>query len=132
VCYEYGTYRVLLWNNHFPEVADQPEWKDKLSFPVGLGGAYTVRKALIMQGHGSPYEEWLKMGSPETLTPFEDEYLRAASEMAYSCDEIKDIFGGYEFNLKPNEVLYIEISPKMQERGEDVQNKELEKLLFTH
>ncbi len=132
VCHEYGVYRILLWNNHFPELSDQPDWKDTIDFAGFVSGEYDVRKALITPGHGSPYEEWLKMGSPETLSPFEDEYLRASSEMLYSCDELSDIASGYDFCLKPNEVCYIELSPKQISIGEGVQNTELEKLLFTH
>ena len=132
VCYEYGVYRVLLWNNHFPEVEDQPDWVGSIDFGDKLSGEYTVREALITEGHGSPYEEWLKMGSPEVLTPFEDEYLRAAAEMAYSCGEIPNGENKYGFTVKPNEVRYMEIHPKRYNAGEGVKNKELEKLLFTH
>lgn len=129
--HEYGTYRILLWNNHFHEVANQPVWKDCIDFGGALKGEFNIRKALITEGHGSPYEEWLRMGSPETLMPFEDEYLRAASEMLYSCEELnKD--NNFEFELRPNEVCYVEITPKQNNAGEGVQNTELEKLLFTH
>ncbi len=130
VCCDYDTYKILLWNNHLQEFETQPVWEDTIDFGDKLKDEYTVRKALITEGHGSPYEEWLKMGSPETLTPFEDEYLRAASEMQYFCDELKN--NTLDFTLKPNEVCYIEISPKQSGLGEGVQNTELEKLLFTH
>ena len=130
--FEAGVYRFLLWNNHMPEVASQPDWTDEIELLGMPGGDYNIRKALITEGHGSPYEEWLKMGRPSPLSPFEDEILRASSEMAYSCDTLSSENPKYAFCLKPNEVCYIEITPKTSSGGQEVQNKELEKLLFTY
>ncbi len=108
---EHGTYRILMWNNVLPEIKNQPEWKETIRLNLDSKN-YIAESAMITKEHGSPYEVWMNMGSPENLTPFEEEYLRACGEMKYSLNPFIDDMGTIEVCLQPDEVAYFEVRPK--------------------
>lgn len=111
---EKGVIRAIAYNQHFLEIESQPDWNDELQIPVEDDGEYVITSAKIEKYHGSAYEAWLNMGSPNDVSPMQEEYLRAASTMNYHCDVKKAEDGVLRtgFSLKPDEVIYIEVQKK--------------------
>ena len=128
---ENGVYRVLLWNNNFPELKDQPVWNGKVDLNLDTIEGYTVEQAKIKKGHGSSYEQWVEMGSPANLTPFEKELLKVSSEMEYTVQSI-NADGTVDFVLKPDEVIYWEIRKHDVNLTTKKENVELEEKLKTY
>lgn len=109
---ENGVYRILLWNNVFPEIKDQPKWNEKISLSLDNPDDYVIQQAKIKEGQGSPYETWLKMGKPSNLSPFEEEFLQGCSEMEYTLPQFIGKDATVEVTLEPDEVVYLEIKKK--------------------
>ena len=130
-CEENGTVRVILYNCRFPEIKDQPIWTDTLNFAnINTNKNFICYQTKITEEHGSPYETWLKMGSPENLSKTETELLHAASIPEYSIREIEKN-DELDFSLKPNEVCYLEFSERKTAFCDKVKNEALENLLNT-
>lgn len=110
---ESGIIRVIACNQHYPEIEQQPDWHENLVIDVP-DGEYMITTARIEKGHGSCYETWLDMGMPQDLSKLQEELLRAASVMNYGYENTDAANGEleYEFTLKPDEVIYIEIQKK--------------------
>lgn len=126
---EAGVYRAILWNNQIPGSDTQVTWTDAIDLGNIYKEDYVIEQAKIKRGCGSPYEEWLKMGRPENLAPFEEEYLNACSEMEYTiCEMEKE----YAFSILPDEVYYLEMKKKTSPAISKTINEDLEKQLFTH
>ncbi len=123
---ESGVYRILLWNHVFPEVLNQPIWNECIRLNV-RSSEYVVEQATITQEQGSPYEAWTKMGRPDNLTPFEEEFLNACGEMKYTLPDFDDVNGSISVSVKPDEVVYLEIRPKDHKAAvsKDYFNKEV-------
>ena len=129
-CEENGTVRAIIYNCRFPEIKNQPTWNDTLKMPYPDSDNYICYQTKITEEHGSPYETWLKMGSPENLSKTEIEFLQAASAMEYSVLKINEECE-IEFSLKPNEVCYLEFCKKKTGTSEKAENENLENQLNT-
>ena len=129
-CEDFGTTRVMLYNCNFPEIKDQPTWTDTIVINGANPDEYICEQAKIKAGQGSPYEEWIKMGRPANLTPFEEEYLKGCAAMEYKLLPISEN-GEVEFSLAPDEVCYIEVHKKPSEVALKTANEILESQLNT-
>ncbi len=130
-CEENDIIRVLLWNCQPPEITSRPDWSDTLAFDNINAEDYIAEKALIREGQGSAYEAWLEMGKPANLTAFEEDYLRARSEMEYSLPCFAGTPASIDFTLKGNEVCYFEIHKRTRDVAHIVENKKMEAQLNT-
>lgn len=110
---EGGVLRGILYNHHMLEINEQPEWNETIIFPVLEDGNYMIITSMIKVGAGSAWESWCGMGKPHNISPVEEELLRAHSIPEYNYDLQMSYQKKIEFkaNLKPNEVLYIEVKP---------------------
>ena len=128
---ENGIIRVLMYNCNLPEVKDQPVWNEKLYIPGINTEDYIFEQAKIEKGRGSAYEEWVKMGKPANLTVFEENYLKACSEMHYSLIDVVGSKAAFEVSLKPDEVCLIEVHKRTNDIAIWESNEELEGQLNT-
>ena len=129
-CEENGNVRVILYNCHFPEIKDQPTWCDSLNFSDFKADNHVCYQIKVTEEHGSPYETWLKMGSPSNLSKTEVEFLQTAAEMEYSIRSINES-GEIEFSINPDEVCYFEFSKKNPSASDKAKNLKLENQLNT-
>jgi len=114
---ELGTIKMILWNQNFVEVANNPVWNGSVSIPfLDANAAYTVVSSTIGAGAGSPWESWQQMGAPQNPTNLQLELLRTHSNPAMAFEKTSVVNGKLtlDFTLNPGEVKYIEISPKGQ------------------
>ncbi len=112
---ELDTLRAILWNHEPLELkGKQPAWKDTLVLPIPAGTKTTAISARIAASKGSPWETWVQMGTPQNLTPAQEHVLRAHAEPEWRTIDLIERDGklALDFTLQPNDVLYIEISPK--------------------
>ena len=123
---EKGTIRILMYNCKLPEIKDQPDWRETLYIPGIDASEYIFEQAKIEKGRGSAYEEWVKMGKPANLTPFEESYLRSCAEMHYSLIDVEGTRAEFEVCLKPDEVCYVEIHRRSRDVAIWASNEELE------
>lgn len=110
---EKGIVRVIAYNQQLLEIKDQPDWNE--SFEISIpDGEYVITTAKIKKGQGSCYETWLDMGMPQNISPMQEEMLRAKSTMEYDFSLVKAENGVLktDFNLKADEVIYMEIQKK--------------------
>lgn len=110
---ENGIVRVIAYNQQLLEIKDQPDWNEELEISLS-DGEYVITSAKLKKGQGSCYETWLAMGAPQNLSNMQEEMLRFASMMKYDF-EVKTSEGGIlktDFNLKADEVIYMEIQKK--------------------
>ncbi len=128
---DHGVYRILLYNCNLPEIKDQPHWKEKIYIPDINAKDYIFEMAKIEKGRGSAYEEWVKMGKPANLTPFEEAYLKGCAEMHYSMLDVDGDEACFEVNLAPDEVCYIEIHKHSKDKAIWFSNEVLEEQLNT-
>ena len=126
---ENGTIRILMYNCKLPEIKDQPDWCETISIPGINASDYIFEQAKIEKGRGSAYEEWVKMGKPANLTPFEESYLRSCAEMHYSVIDVDGDRAEFEVCLKPDEVCCIEIHKRSRDVAIWASNEELEEQL---
>lgn len=118
-------FTVLLYHYcHFDQVRTGDEQRDRearykvfthagaLTLELTLeqfpAGTYEIEFSSISPDHGSVYDEWIRMGSPENLTAWQTEYLQHVSMPLYQvCTEtIKDVYL-LVMTLKPHEVQRI-------------------------
>jgi hypothetical protein len=115
---EDGTFRILCWNNRFPQNPEQPVWHDTVAVHLpgngGVQSSYTLITGRIRPGAGSPWETWIGMGKPGNLTPLQEEVLRAASVPAYKAETVtaKDSILQFDITVPPDEVLFAELRPR--------------------
>jgi len=110
---EKGIVRIIAYNQQLLEIKEQPDWNE--NFEIGIeDGEYIVTSAKIKKGQGSCYETWISMGMPQNISPMQEEMLRAKSTMEYDFQIAKAENGilKTEFNLKADEVIYMEIQKK--------------------
>lgn len=107
---ENGVVRIIAYNQHLLEFETQLDWKESVEVALP-DGEYIVSSAQIEKGHGSCYETWLEMGAPQNLSKMQEELLRYASMPRYEFSKVTSENGSLKvnFNLKGNEVIYIEI-----------------------
>lgn len=74
-------------------------------------GAYILRDWRINREHGSAYDKWVQMGSPQNLTTEECNYLDRISEPAYYKQNIQYTDQTLPFTVHPHEVALVEIEP---------------------
>ena len=105
--------RIICYNQQLLEIKDQPDWNENLEVSI-KDGEYVITTAKIKKGQGSCYESWVEMGMPQNLSPMQEEMLRAKSAMEYDFSIVKTENGilKTEFNLKADEVIYMEIQKK--------------------
>ncbi len=106
--------RIIAYNQHHLQVKEQPVWNDRVAIPVAEDSEYVITTAKISKEQGSSFEAWVDMGAPQDVTPTQEEYLRFRSVPAYNLQLAtpKDGIIELDINLKPNEVVYIEIEKK--------------------
>lgn len=111
---ENGVIRIIAYNQQLLEIENQPDWNESIIVPVDEDGDYSVTTAKIEKGHGSCYETWVDMGAPQNISKIQEEALRYAGMMNYGIQPkvSADKFVNVEFNLKADEVIYIEIQKK--------------------
>lgn len=125
---ENNVVRLVAYNNNLLEINDQPDFRETISIPCAEIGVYVVTKAVIKKYKGSAYDTWLDMGSPQNLSKIQQELLEAHSEMEYSfnilsTDDERNIH--LDFELKPNEVMYVEIEIQGQSYLSRVPSKDI-------
>lgn len=110
---EKGIVRVIAYNQQLLEIKEQPDWNEEFEISMP-DGEYIVTSAKIKKGQGSCYETWISMGMPQNLSPIQEEMLRAKSVMEYDFEIAKCESGILKtsFNLKADEVIYLEIQKK--------------------
>lgn len=133
---ENGILRAVLYNHHTPEFDFQPPFCDSISCEVKENGKYILTSAVIKKHNGSAYETWIEMGMPQDLSPIQKEMLFAHSTPCYDFKIITSQNNKltFDFELQPNEVMYIEIQ-KQQPRADfnfknEKENKLLNKLMM--
>ena len=111
---ENGIMRAIVYNHNALEITDQPDFTDSLCYEVDEDCEYIATYATIKQHKGSAYETWIKMGMPENLSKIQEEMLHAHSVPEYDFAIIKPKDGKLTipFDLKPNEVMYVEVEKK--------------------
>jgi xylan 1,4-beta-xylosidase len=112
-----GIIKIILWNQNFVEVPNNPTWSGSISIPfLDAKTNYVAISSTISGGSGSPWESWQAMGAPQNPTNLQFDLLRAHSIPAMAIESIKNMDGKIciDFSLLPGEVKYIEISPKGQ------------------
>ncbi len=121
---EDGTVVILLWNYaHYAEgknsfvhrphgdirgegendIYDIFEDVGSRNFQVactGLPARVKIRELTFDQDHGSPYDEWRKLGSPRSLTPDVKRYLQEQGEMRSSMNIADTQEGELDFKIK--------------------------------
>jgi len=107
---------LLLWNFHPYEEKTVPKWEDsiKITLPAEFQKKCKIIMSRIAERKGSAYETWIKLGQPINLAPEEEELLasHAKPEMTlHSVDLNPQNEMNLQFNLKPKEILYIQITP---------------------
>lgn len=108
-----GVIRLLLWNQNFLELDRSDTWSGTINIPLPKDSlAYNALRIKIGVGQGSAWESWQLLGSPQNLTTTQVELLRAHAEPSYSISKLKGegSIKSVDFELKPGEVQYIEIS----------------------
>jgi len=114
---ELGTIKMLLWNQNFVEITNNPTWKGSISIPfLDVSAKYTTVSSTISAGAGSPWESWQQMGAPQNPTNLQLELLRTHANPAMVFEKTTIVNGKFtlDFTLNAGEVKYIEISPKGQ------------------
>jgi len=114
---ELGTIKVILWNQNFVEIANNPTWNGTISIPfLDASAKYTAVSSTITAGAGSPWESWQQMGAPQNPTNLQLQLLRTHSNPAMAFEKTTVLNGKLtlDFTLNAGEVKYIEISPKGQ------------------
>ncbi|MFP4385042.1 MAG: GH39 family glycosyl hydrolase [Spirochaetia bacterium] len=113
-----SSYRILCWNNRFPQNPDRPVWNDTIKIPLPRNKqhnpAYSLITGRIRPGAGSPWETWIKMGKPANPTSLQEEVLRAASVPEYKTESVTaqgDVLY-LDFTVGPDEVLFAELRPR--------------------
>lgn len=61
----------------------------------GIDGTYRLTKYKLDQDHGSVYDNWIKMGSPENMSKEEIHYLRGISQPKITVESL-ELKGGYK------------------------------------
>ena len=118
-CCDSSCIRLLIWNHCPNENYERKTWQDtiKVQIPGTIAGSADFQgiSAKITEHHGSAYETWRHIGSPLNLTRTQEELLDYASSMEYKSINIyndrADNSAALEFELKPNEVMFVEIFP---------------------
>ncbi len=126
---EKGITRIMAYNQHHLQLKEQPTWIDKVSVPVAEDGEFVITSAKISEKQGSAFEAWRDMDAPQDVTPIQEEYLRFKSMPEYELHVVKskNKIIEVEFELKPNEVMYIEIEKKgMKAMPRAMSQKELD------
>lgn len=126
---ENGVYRILIWNNQLPEIKEQPIWEDFIKIDGINLSECIAEQAKIQKGRGSAYESWLEMGKPANPTAFEEEFLKACSKPEYTVLNMGD---SIKFSLKPDEVCYIELRKKPNDRYLAQKDLKLDEQLTTY
>jgi xylan 1,4-beta-xylosidase len=109
--------RVLMWNQNFVEDTKlHSTWQGKLKIPFTADSTALVLSGLITEGNGSAWESWIGMGSPVNATATQLDLLRKHAEPAYNFTTLQAKKGeiAFDFELKPGEVRYYEISARGQ------------------
>ena len=111
---ENGTVRIVAYNQQLPEIENQEDWNERIIVPLNNDDDYCITTAKIERGHGSCYETWVDMGAPQNISKTQEEALRYASMMNYEVytKHAENHVVNVDFNLKANEVIYIEIQKK--------------------
>ncbi len=77
------------------------ESKDNLEKQIelkGLSGEYKVTRYELNREHGSAFDEWLKLGSPENMTTEEIEYLKMKSYPKITAEYV-EVEKSYNLNV---------------------------------
>jgi len=107
---EAETVQVLMWHQILPEAAPQSAWLGQLTLP-GVGGPAILIESRIGAGHGSAWETWKELGSPQTLSREEARLLRAHAQprcLLHAASEGRD----FSVSLEPGEVVLLELRPQ--------------------
>lgn len=75
-------------------------------------GRYRITESFVNQKAGSSFDTWVELGAPEDLTPYDVEYLKAASfpGRKLSETEVTEHSLTYSQTLEPLEVRLVQIS----------------------
>lgn len=103
-----GTTRLLLWN-YSPMNAPSEEWEDFVEFEFGMRSIIT--RGHLHRGAGGAFEAWEQLGSAPSLTVAQHDLLAQAAQPSYSAEIVDEGSHQLSFRLKPDEILFVEISP---------------------
>ncbi|WP_327204770.1 GH39 family glycosyl hydrolase [Paenibacillus sp. DMB20] len=74
----------------------------------GLAGSYKCTSYLLDRDHGSVFDEWVRLGAPESLTEEELDYLRSRSGPAMRTEIIRDQSSWHqEIVIPPHSVVML-------------------------
>jgi len=115
---EGGVTRVLLFNQHLLEHAEQRTWRDAISV-AAPAARYRIITVHVGAGAGSAHETWERIGSPLNPTRGEMDLLRAHSQPDYKAWIAAAANGTLtlDVELGPDELLYIDIAPVGESSG---------------
>ena len=106
---ETETVQILLWHQILPEVPNQTVWRGHLNLPE-LSESPVLIESRIGIGHGSAWETWKDLGSPQTLSKEEMRLLRSHSQPECILHSVTN--GAFNFSLAPGEVALLELRPR--------------------
>lgn len=119
ILYNYVHYDILYRHRHISEMTLEDRYgvfnhKNPVVFQLKLSGlnhkSYQIEKNTISRDHGSPFDQWLKMGAPDKLDVKDIRYLVNKSMPELTRDRIQDT-DEIKFNvvLAPHEVVLIKL-----------------------
>lgn len=81
---------------------------------AGLKGCYRITRSSLNREHGSAYDQWVKMGAPQALTPQDVSHLRRISRPAVKVEHAQ-LDGCYNahINLPAHAVELLELTPEI-------------------
>ena len=106
---ETETIQILLWHQILPEFPNQTGWRGHLNLPA-LSESPVLIETRIGAGHGSAWETWKDLGSPQTLSKEEMRLLRAHAQPECMLHHVHN--GTWGFSLSPGEVVLLELRPR--------------------
>jgi xylan 1,4-beta-xylosidase len=132
-----GSIRILLWHlEPLEEEGAYSDWSSSIDLSiidslllqdkVENETLYRVVSGSITTEQGSGYEVWQHAGEPLNCSRTEMAAFTARSLPAYQFT-LQNAKTEYPFTLKPNEVLYLEISPAGPRAGTPIKNKNINK-----
>ena len=120
IFYHYEHYDEIFSSGELFDMTDTQRYTpfpDRAMHAVSLqltdlpNGRYRMTESFINQKAGSSFDAWVKLGAPEAMTPYDLEYLKAASFPGRKLSEItvSDHLLIYQQVLEPLEVRLVQI-----------------------
>lgn len=114
-----GRYSIIAWSWYDEREQEKPVFSFEIKLPDFGGNAFWTEQR-INEEHGNPVQAWYDMGMPRSLTKWQVQALKNASQPQYSNGVLHPINGEYPLSLcvSGNEIVQIEIVPVTEEPQE--------------